>query len=169
MACWILLLAFDSYREEDHEATPVVATGLVCLGLTVAVYSFMQLIWNNYLFSATSIAGAVVSIGCLTGYQATIVFYHIEHERFLPFSGFFLNLTLLCMTPIVFLSYYGNAKTSKNVFDAFFKPSGIKVDRNRKTDLMEEIKEQEKDPNWQTSKEELQDVMTMAYVSNEQF
>lgn len=113
---WIGLLIYDTMKEKAS-FSPTIAAFCVALFFLILILSFMGLIWNKYLFTSKAAFGAVLSFGLLTAYQGIVVFYNVKAERFLPFSGFFLNITLFIMAMYVYVRAYEDKKTMKHFID----------------------------------------------------
>lgn len=55
------------------------------------------------------------------------------------------------------------------MIEQFFPVTGVALDRNREEDILEEIKAQHLDLNWQPSFEDLNDIVTITQVSDNKF
>lgn len=165
---WLGLMIYDTFKEKAS-FSPFAAATCVALCFIIMVLSYMGLIWNKYLFTSKSAAGAIISFVLLTCYQGITVFTNAQIERFLPYSGFFLNITLILSALYVYVSAYEEKKTMKDFIDENFKQSGQAMDPDRDADILEEIEEQRKDEGWYTTQEELDDVLTMKLVSQDEY
>ena len=77
-----------------------------------------------------------------------MVFGYDHVDKFLPYSAVFLNLNVTPLAILAFLSKYKDQKGINDVITKFFPETGVELRRDRDDDMIEEINQQAKDPNW---------------------
>lgn len=80
-----------------------------------------------------------------------------------------MNINVTFVSFLVYFSKYQDAQDIAYIIKKFFPVSGTEPDRNRDVNLIEEIEEQQNDPNWKLCYEDLTDFLTVSKVSNDKF
>lgn len=70
---------------------------------------------------------------------------------------------------LVYFSKYQDVQDVGYIVKKFFPLSGNELDRERDVNLIEEIEENQSDPNYAISYEDLTDFITISKVSNDKF
>jgi hypothetical protein len=115
----------------------------LCLGFNILLVK-----WNNWRVKFKNIIVMVVSAISITLYQILVLLGYENREKFLPYSAVFLNINVMLLSGLIFVVRYMDVKGVRYVLEQLFPPSGKGVDRNRDTDMLQEIQAQQDDPNW---------------------
>ena len=167
---WFVLLMYDKVQEEQDTYGPfcvlIVGVGFIAFG-----YNALRLKWMNYRVKKLNLIVIAICVLALTLYQGLVIFgISMDHqEKFFPYSALFLNLNVTLLGALVYFSKYKGVKDISFVLEKFFPETGNQLDRDRDIDLAEELAEQKADPNYTTSKEDLNDLITIHSVSDAKY
>ena len=165
---WTALVLYDNVKEDISVLSAIC---ILLLGLSTMLFGYMTLRvkWSNYRFKRVNLIALLVVLVLVSAYQLAITFGYENPEKFLPYSAVFLNVNVVLMSILIFLSKYKDAKGIKHIVTKFFPETGQVLDRYRDEDMVAEIESQRKDPGWTQSYEDLLDVITISKVSGEKF
>jgi hypothetical protein len=165
---WCMLLTFDKIKEDKSLWAPL-CVFVVGVGFMLFGYNALRIKWTNFRAKPINIICLLVCIVLITGYQCIIIFGYEHEEKFFPYSALFLNINVTLVSVLVYFSKYKGVQDIGYIITKFFVPSGKELDRDRDVNLVDEIDEQGKDPNWNISYEDLTDFITISKVSNDKF
>jgi len=166
---WTALVLYDNVKEG---LSVLSAICILVLGLAAMLfgYTVLRVKWSNYRFKRANLIALLVVLVLISLYQLAITFgYDSEEEKFLAYSAVFLNINVIVMSILIFLSKYKDAKGINHIITKFFPETGEALDRDRDDDMIAEIESQRKDPGWTQSYEDLLDLITISKVSGEKF
>ena len=138
----------------------IVGIGFIIFGL-----NSLRMKWMNYRVKSFNTIALFTCFILMTLYQAIVIFYIDHEEKFFPFSALFLNFNAILLGVLIYFSKYSDVKDISHVLKKFFPKTGVPLDRMRDVDLLTELSEQNEDPNYKPSYEDLTDILTVSHVS----
>ena len=135
----------------------------------MAGYNAMRIKWTNFRAKRINIICLLVCLLLIFGYQCIMIFGYESKEKFFPYSALFLNINVTILSVLVYFSKYKDAQDFGYIVRKFFPLTGEEFDRERDVNLVEEIQENQDDPNYKLSYEDLTDIITISKVSNDKF
>ena len=132
---WAILVLYDCVQEDNSVASAIC---ILLLGIATMLfgYNVLRVKWSNYRFKTINLIAFLIVILLITLYQFLIAFAYAEGEKFLPYSAIFLNVNVILLSILVFLSKYKDFKGTSHLVSTFFPPTGQALDRDRENDMI---------------------------------
>ena len=132
---WVILVLYDCVQEDNSVAS---AISILLLGIATMLfgYNVLRVKWSNYRFKKINLIAFLIVIVLVTVYQFLIALAYADAEKFFPYSAIFLNLNVILLALLIFLSKYKDFKGTSHLVSTFFPPSGQALDRDRPGDMI---------------------------------
>jgi hypothetical protein len=129
----------------------------------------MNFVWNNAMTTCGTMFGSMLTLGCVTAYQALQIFGYKYDEVFLPYTSFFMYVNFLFASLGTYYYIYEDAPTVNKVVKKFFPDRGeTGTNKEYDTQVFEMIEAQRKD-DFQLTKQELSSIITVHKIEPSSF
>ena len=132
---WVILVLYDDIQE-DNSVASAICIGVLGIATMLFGYNVLRVKWSNYRFKKINLIAFFIVILLVTVYQFLIAFAYADTEKFFPYSAIFLNVNVILLSILIFVSKYKDFKGTADLVSKFFPPSGQPLDRDRAGDMI---------------------------------
>jgi hypothetical protein len=160
LLAWTCLMFYSQAQEGGTMLSPIC---IFILGMAMICFcvGLLKIKWNNFRVKAVSITLISLALLFITLYQGLVVFGWEHTEAFFPTSAFFLNFNAIILSAVLYMEQQSSSGEVSTLLEAAFPSTLVEIDPDRDANMLEEIEEQAKDPNWKPTWEDLTDIVTV--------